>query len=104
MGPGEVAVMRSLGAEGNWLVRVVNRLAVTSTLIPAVIGVPLGFIAGRVVFRAYADGLGTVNRAVAPFVLVALGLSVLVLLAAVAATFAGRSDRQLVPARLLHVE
>ena len=42
----EVAVLRSLGAERGWLVRVVNWLAVASTLVPAVIGVPLGFIAG----------------------------------------------------------
>jgi ABC-type antimicrobial peptide transport system permease subunit len=100
----EVAVLRSLGAERNWLVRVVNWLAVASTLVPAVIGVPLGFIAGRLVFRAYADDLGAVNRAAAPFVIVVLGLAVLVLLAAVAATVAGRSARRLVPARLLHVE
>jgi ABC-type antimicrobial peptide transport system permease subunit len=100
----EVAVMRSLGAERNWLVRVVNWLAVTSTLVPAVLGVPLGFIVGRLVFRAYADGLGTVNGAVTPALLVALGLAVLVLLAAVAATTAGRTARRLVPARLLHVE
>ena len=100
----EVAVLRSLGAERNWLVRVVNWLAVTSTLVPAVIGVPLGFIAGRLVFRAYADGLGTVDRAAAPFVIVAVGLAVLVLLAALAATVAGRSARRLVPAQLLHAE
>jgi FtsX-like permease family len=100
----EVAVLRSMGADRNWLVRVVNWLAVVSTLAPAVVGVPLGFVAGRLVFRAYANGLGAVNRAAAPLVIVALGLGVLVLLAAVAATVAGRSARRLVPARLLHVE
>ena len=100
----EVAVLRTLGAERGWLVRAVNWLAVTSTLVPAVIGIPLGLIAGRLAFRAYADGLGAVNSAAAPFVIVALGLAVLVLLAAVAATVAGRSARRLVPARLLHAE
>jgi hypothetical protein len=100
----EVVVLRTLGAERNWLLRVVNWLAVTSTLIPAIIGVPLGFIAGRFVFRAYADGLGAVNSAAAPVVIIVLGIAVLVLLAAVAATVAGRSARRLVPARLLHVE
>ncbi len=100
----EVAVLRSLGAERSWLVRVVNWLAVTSTLAPAAIGIPLGFIAGRLVFRAYADGLGTVNGAATPAVIVAVGLGVLVVLAAVAATVAGRSARRLVPARLLHAE
>ena len=100
----EVAVLRTLGAERGWLVRAVNWLAVTSTLVPAVIGIPLGLIAGRLAFRAYADGLGAVNSAAAPFVIVALGLAVLVLLAAVAATVAGRSARSLVPARLLHAE
>jgi ABC-type lipoprotein release transport system permease subunit len=100
----EVAVLRSLGAERRWLVRVVNWLAVASTLIPAVIGVPLGFIAGRLVFRSYADGLGAVNRAATPFAIVTVGLGVLVLLGALAATTAGRSARRIVPARLLHVE
>ena len=55
-------------------------------------------------FRAYADDLGAVNGATAPYVIVALGLGVLVLLAAVAATFAGHSARRLLPARLMHVE
>ena len=100
----DVAVLRSLGAERDWLLRAVNWLAVTSTLVPTVIGIPLGVIAGRLVFRAYADDLGTVNRAAAPFVLVALGLAMLATLAAIAATVAGRSARRLPPARLLHAE
>jgi hypothetical protein len=100
----EVAVLRSLGAERAWLVRAVNWLAVVSTLVPAAVGVPLGFIAGRLVFRSYADGLGAVNSAAAPFVIVALGLAVLVALGAVAATVAGRTARRVVPARLLHAE
>jgi hypothetical protein len=100
----EVAVLRSLGAERSWLVRAVNWLAVTSTLVPAVIGIPLGLIVGRQAFRAYADGLGAVNGAATPGLIVALGLGVLVLVAGVAATVAGRSARRLVPARLLHAE
>ncbi len=100
----EVAVLRTLGAERGWLVRAVNWLAVSSTLVPALIAVPLGFIAGRLVFRAYADGLGAVDSAATPAAIVALGLAGLVLLAAVAATIAGRSARRLHPAQLLHVE
>ncbi len=100
----EVAVLRSLGAERRWLVRVANWLAVASTLVPVAIGVPLGFLVGGLVYRAYADGLGTVNQAAAPFVVVTLGVAVLGLLAAVAATVGGRSARRIVPARLLHVE
>jgi len=100
----EVAVLRTLGAERTWLVRVVNWLATTSTLVPAVIGVPLGFLAGRLAFRTYADSLGAVNGAVTPGLIVALGLAVLVLLAAVAATVGGRAARRVVPARLLHAE
>jgi hypothetical protein len=100
----EVAVLRTLGAERGWLVRAVNWLAVTATLIPAVVGIPLGLIAGRLAFRAYANSLGAVNSAAAPVVVIAVGLGVLVLVAAVAATVAGRSARRLAPARLLHAE
>jgi hypothetical protein len=100
----EVAVLRTLGAERNWLVRVANWLAVTSTLVPALIGVPLGLLAGRLAFRAYADSLGAINGAATPVVIVALGLAALVVLAAVSATVGGRSARRVVPARLLHTE
>jgi ABC-type tungstate transport system substrate-binding protein len=97
-------VLRTLGAERNWLVRVANWLAATSTLIPALIGVPLGFLAGRLAFRTYADSLGAINSAATPVVIVVVGLVVLVLLAGVAATAGGRAARRLAPARLLHVE
>jgi hypothetical protein len=100
----EVAVLRTLGAERSWLVRVVNWLAATSTLFPALIGIPLGFLAGRLAFRTYADSLGAVNSAFTPVVIVVVGLAVLVLLAAVAATVGGRAARRLAPARLLHAE
>jgi predicted lysophospholipase L1 biosynthesis ABC-type transport system permease subunit len=100
----DVAVLRSLGAKRSWLVRVTTWLAVASTLVPAVIGVPLGFIAGSLVFRAYAGDLGTVTGAAAPFVIVALGLGVLAVVASLAATIAGRPARRLAPAQLLQVE
>jgi ABC-type antimicrobial peptide transport system permease subunit len=100
----EVAVLRTLGAERRWLVRAANWLAATSTLVPALIGIPLGFLAGRLAFRTYADSLGAINSAFTPVVIVLVGLVLMVLLAAVAATVGGRSARRLLPARLLHAE
>jgi putative ABC transport system permease protein len=100
----DVAVLRSLGAERRWLVRAATWSAAAWPLISALIGVPLGFFVGSLVFRAYAGDLGTVTRAAAPFVIVLPGVVLLGVLAALAATPAGRTARRLAPARLLHVE
>ena len=100
----DVAVLRSMGADRRWLVRAAQWQAVVATLVPVAIGVPLGVLAGRLVFRAYADNLGTVNDAVLPAAAIVVGLGILIAVAAIAATAAGREARRTAPAELLRAE
>ena len=62
----DVAVLRSMGADDRWLVRAGHWQAITATLVPVAIGIPLGVVAGRLVFRAYAENLGTLDDATWP--------------------------------------
>ena len=79
----DVAVLRSMGADGRWLVRAGHWQAIAATLVPVAIGVPLGIVAGRLVFRVYADNLGTLNDAAMPLIVIALGVIALVAIAAI---------------------
>ena len=79
----DVAVLRSLGANSGWLVRAGHWQAIAATVVPLALGVPLGVVAGRLAFRAYAENLGTLDDAAMPIVLIVLGVVVLVVIAAV---------------------
>ncbi len=72
-----------MGADGRWLVRAGHWQAIAATLVPVAIGVPLGIVAGRLVFRVYADNLGTLNDAAMPLAVIVLGVIALVAIAAV---------------------
>ena len=69
----DVTVLRSMGADDRWLVHAGHWQAIAATLVPVAIGVPLGIVAGRLVFRLYADNLGTLNDATWPFAAFVLG-------------------------------
>ena len=100
----DVAVLRSMGADGQWLIRAGRWQAIAATLAPVAIGVPLGIVAGRLAFRAYADNLGTLNDAAMPLMLIVLGVVALCVIATVCATLAGRDARRTSPAELLRAE
>ena len=78
--------------------------ALASILVPIVIGVPAGLLAGRTAFRVYADDLGAFNRAEIPAGALGLGAAVLVGAVLVAAAIAARQARHVMPASLLRVE
>lgn len=100
----DLAVLRSLGADRRWITRVVHWQATSFSLVPLALGIPLGLIAGRLVFRMFADGIGTVPSASLPYaVLIAISITCLALANAVAAVAAFRA-RHLSPAPLLTTE
>ena len=100
----DVAILRSLGADRRWVGRAVHWQATAFTLLPLLIGAPLGLIVGRFVFRSFADSIGTLNDASIPLLLVA-GLVVgLLVIANVVAEFPARRADRVAPAVLLRPE
>jgi len=100
----ELAILRSLGAGGGWISRAVHWQATLFTLVCAAVGIPLGFITGRLVFLAFARNMGTVDDAAIPFALVAIGVVAIVALANAATAIPARRARRLAPAQLLRTE
>ena len=96
-----VAVLRALGADRRWITRTVHWQATMFSLIPLALGVPLGLIAGRLVFVLFADSIGAVPQASIPFTTVAATLAASVMLANAAAAVPAHRARRLEPSRLL---
>ena len=90
----DVAVLRALGADRPWISRVVHIQASVLGLIALVIGVPVGIVAGRAAYRAFAERLGLVATPSIPIVVVgSLAIAVLVLANLSAAIPAHRAAR-----------
>jgi hypothetical protein len=79
----ELAILRSLGFTRRDLRATVGWQALATMAFGAIVGVPIGVIAGRLAWRAFADELGVVPSADIPFgslglvVMVAVGLGLL---------------------------
>jgi putative ABC transport system permease protein len=100
----DLALLRSLGADRRWITRAVHWQASSFSLVPVALGVPLGMIAGRLVFRVFADSLGAVPSASLPYTLLAGVVVAIVLLANVVAVVPAHRARRLAPAPLLTTE
>jgi hypothetical protein len=91
----ELAILRSLGADRGWITRVVHWQATVLTALPAVAGIPLGLVVGRLVFAGFADSMGAVRDAALPLVVLLLGaIGVVVVANAVAALGSQRIRRR----------
>ena len=100
----DVAIMKSLGANRRWITRVVHSQATLLTVVPLVIGLPLGVLAGARLFHTFVDRIGALPDPTIPTVaLVAIAVGALVL-ANLAALLPARRARRLPTATLLHVE
>jgi hypothetical protein len=100
----DLAVLRTLGAGSGWVSRAVHWQATTLGLVPLLIGVPVGVVAGRMVFRTLADRIGAVpDPAPAGWAMVALAVGVLAL-ANLTALWPSVRARRVHPARLLREE
>jgi predicted lysophospholipase L1 biosynthesis ABC-type transport system permease subunit len=100
----DLAVLRSLGADGRWITRAVHWQATAFSLVPLAIGAPVGVIVGRLVFEAFANSVGAVPGASFPFDLLAAVMAGLVVVANVVAAVPARRARRLAPALLLNPE
>jgi predicted lysophospholipase L1 biosynthesis ABC-type transport system permease subunit len=100
----DVAILRSLGAYRRWIGRAVHWQATAFTVLPVAIGVPIGLIAGRIVFRSFADSIGTLNDASIPLLWVAGIVAGLLAIANVAAGISVRRIDRVAPAVLLRPE
>jgi putative ABC transport system permease protein len=100
----DLAVLRALGADRRWLSRLVHWQASILTSLPLLPGVPLGLVAGAVVFRAFTDRIGALPDPVFPFIVIAALALGLVVVANIAAVIPARRARRVSPARLLRDE
>ena len=100
----DVAIMKSLGANRQWITRLMHAQATTLTVVPLVIGLPLGVLAGARLFRTFVDRIGAIPDPTIPTVaLVAIALGALVL-ANLVALVPARRARRLPTATLLQAE
>ena len=100
----DVAILKGLGANRRWISRVVHSQATLLAVVPVVIGLPLGLLAGTRVFRSFVDRIGAVPDPTIPTVaIVAIALG-LVILANLAAVLPARRARRLSTAALLRAE
>lgn len=93
-----------MGADRAWITRVIHWQATVFSLVPLVLGVPIGLVAGRLVFRAFAYSVGTVPDASVPYVILTAVIVGLVVLANAAAAVPAWRARRQAPALFLNPE
>ena len=97
----DFAVLRALGFEGRQLSSSVVWAATTIAVIGIVVGVPLGVVAGGLIWRALAHSIGVADDAVTPpIALLAVAIGALVLLQ-ITAIFPSRIARNVSAATVL---
>lgn len=93
----DLAVLRAIGADRRWVTSLVHWQAAAMVAAVAVVGVPLGVVAGRVVARSFVDRIGVVSDPSLPLRATGLGILALVVVAnAVAAVPARRARTEAV--------
>jgi ABC-type lipoprotein release transport system permease subunit len=100
----DLAVLRSLGADGRWASGVVHHQASAFTVAVALGGLPVGIVAGRVVYRAFVGRIGALDAVTLPVGVLVATLIGLLVLANVVAAPRGRAVRRGVSARALAQE
>jgi ABC-type lipoprotein release transport system permease subunit len=90
----DLAIVRALGAAPATVRRAVHWQATLVTLVPALIGVPLGLVAGRLVFKAFADDIGAINSPALPSPVLAAVLVGVAALANLVAMWPARMARR----------
>ncbi len=100
----DLAVLRALGADRRWIGRTVHWQTSILTVLPLVVGVPLGLAAGAAVFRAFTNHIGAFPEPAIPFALVAVMVVALVVVANLVAVIPTRRARRLSTAQLLQAD
>ena len=99
-----MAILRSLGADRGWITRAVHWQATAFTVVPVAIGVPLGFIIGRIIFTAFANSMGAINDPSSPVAIVAAVVVRVLILANAVATIPASRARHMKPAVILQAD
>jgi predicted lysophospholipase L1 biosynthesis ABC-type transport system permease subunit len=100
----ELAVVRTIGLTPGQTARTVGWQATTLGVVGALIGIPIGLVLGRIVWAAVARGYGLADDPAWPWLVVALAVPVVVVLANALAWWPGRRAAHLRPADILHAE
>jgi len=100
----DLAIVRALGGAPRLLRRSVHWQATVVTIVPALIAIPLGLVAGRLVFRALADDIGAIDTAQSPAAAVVAVIVGIVVLANLVAMWPARLVRRLSTAAALRTE
>lgn len=100
----DIAVLRSVGATGRDVALVVAAMAVTVTLAGLVLGVPIGYGIGRLVWWAVADSVGVATDASYPLLGTFVAAPTLVAIAIVVSWLPARRAAKLRPVQVLRAE
>jgi hypothetical protein len=100
----DLAILRALGADRRGVGRTVHWQATALTVVPLVLGVPLGLLASRLVFEAFVDRIGAVPDVTTPVLLVVAVAAGLLLAANVVGAIPAARARHVRPAEALRVE
>lgn len=100
----DIAVLGALGADRRWVARMIHWQASGFTLLPTLVGVPVGMLLGRQLFRWLADTIGAANDASFPYAIVSAVAVTSLVLANMAAAIPARGARNLALAQLLQPE
>jgi hypothetical protein len=100
----DLAILKGLGANRRWITRVVHSQASLLAVVPLVIGLPLGVLAGARIFRSFVERIGALPDPTIPAAVI-VGTAVgLLVLANLAAVLPARRARRVSTARLLRAE
>jgi len=100
----DLAILRALGADGRWVGRTVHWQASVLTVVPMILGIPIGLVVGSTTFRAFSGAIGAVPDPKLPLALVAGGLVALVVVANIVAVVPSRRARRAATATMLKAE
>jgi putative ABC transport system permease protein len=100
----DLAVLRALGADHRWIGRTVHWQTSILTVMPLVVGVPLGLVAGAAAFRAFTNRIGAFPEPAIPLALVAAMALALIVIANLVAVVPTRRARRLSTAQLLRAD
>ena len=90
----DLAILGALGATPRLVRRSIHWQATVVTLVPALIAIPLGLVAGRLVFTALADDIGAVDDAAFPAGALAVVVAGAVVIANLVALWPARRARR----------
>jgi putative ABC transport system permease protein len=100
----DLAVLRALGADRRWIGRTVHWQTSILTVMPLIVGVPLGLVAGSAIFRTFTNHIGAFPEPAIPFALVAAMVLALIVVANLVAVIPTRRARRLSTAALLRAD